>query len=88
MTRLAAELPPLAELNRGALRDPRVTVVNQDAFVWLAEDPGARGWNAVIIDFPDPNTFALGKLFAVNARFGNPDPATAEYWITRLPSRP
>jgi spermidine synthase len=61
MTRLAAELPPLRQLNRAALDDARVTVVNQDAFVWLGDAPGA--WDAVIIDFPDPNTFALSKLY-------------------------
>ena len=61
MTRMARQLPPLVELNRGSLSDPRVQVVNQDALVWL---DGARGrWDAVVIDFPDPNTFALGKLY-------------------------
>jgi len=61
MTRLAAELPPLVELNRGAMTDPRVRVINQDALVWLDRAPGR--WDAIIIDFPDPNTFALGKLY-------------------------
>jgi spermidine synthase len=61
MTRLAAALPALRALNRGAMEDRRVRVVNQDALVWLAGAPG--GWDAVIIDFPDPNTFALGKLY-------------------------
>ena len=65
MTRIAAELPPLRALNRGALADPRVTVVNRDALVWL--DGAPRGWDVVVIDFPDPNTFALGKLYT--ARF-------------------
>lgn len=63
MTRLATTLTPLVELNRGALRDPRVEVVNQDALVWLAESAPAGGWDVVVVDFPDPNTFALGKLY-------------------------
>lgn len=65
MTDLATSFPPLAELNRGALRDPRVTVVNDDAMVWLATDAAAApgGWDAAIVDFPDPNSFALGKLY-------------------------
>ena len=29
--------------------------------VWLDEHPGA--WDVIIVDFPDPNTFALGKLY-------------------------
>jgi spermidine synthase len=62
MTRLGATLPPLVELNRDAFADPRVTVVNEDAFVWLGE---ARGrWDAILVDFPDPNNFALGKLYS------------------------
>jgi spermidine synthase len=61
MTDLGQHFPPLAALNRQAFDDPRVTVVNEDAMVWL--DSAPRGWDAAIVDFPDPNTFALGKLF-------------------------
>ncbi len=61
MTELARSFEPLARLNRRALTDPRVTVVNDDAMVWLDGAPG--GWDAVIVDFPDPNSFALGKLY-------------------------
>ncbi len=34
------------------------------------------------------STIALqaGRLWAVNARFGNPSPNTAQFWITQLPS--
>lgn len=61
MTNLSGAFPPLAELNKHAYADPRVTVVNRDAMIWL-EEP-AEPFDAVIIDFPDPNTFALGKLY-------------------------
>ena len=61
MTDLGREFPPLVKLNRGALADPRVTVVNDDAMVWLEDAPG--GWDVAIVDFPDPNTLALGKLY-------------------------
>ena len=61
MTRLANEFPPLAELNDYALADPRVMVVNQDAMIWLERE--GPPFDVVIIDFPDPNTFALGKLY-------------------------
>lgn len=61
MTGLAKTFPPLAALNRNAFDDPRVHVVNQDAFVWL--DEGGQPYDAVIIDFPDPSTYALGKLY-------------------------
>ncbi|GHF52542.1 polyamine aminopropyltransferase [Streptomyces griseosporeus] len=64
MTRLARDFGPLRKLNHGALSDPRVQVVNADAFTWLR---GARQqrYDAVIIDFPDPDTPALAKLYSV-----------------------
>jgi hypothetical protein len=33
-------------------------------------------------------TFALDKLWVVNARFGVASPEAADYWITRLPTSP
>ena len=61
MTGLSARFPPLAELNQQAFDDPRLEVVNQDALIWL-EESGPL-YDAVIIDFPDPHSFALGKLY-------------------------
>lgn len=61
MTQFGATFGPLVELNGGSLADPRVTVVNDDAMVWLEHAPGA--WDVAIVDFPDPNNFALGKLY-------------------------
>lgn len=62
MTTLADRFPPLAALNESALSDPRVTVVNQDAFIWVGGNDGAK-FDAAIIDFPDPGTFSIGKLY-------------------------
>lgn len=61
MTRLSGSFPPLAELNKHSFDDPRVHVINRDAMIWLEEDVSA--FDAVIVDFPDPNNFALGKLY-------------------------
>ncbi|HEV2763125.1 MAG TPA: polyamine aminopropyltransferase [Pyrinomonadaceae bacterium] len=61
MTALSRGFPPLAELNGRALEDPRVKVVNRDAMTWL-EEP-SEPFDAAVVDFPDPNTFALGKLY-------------------------
>lgn len=64
MTELGRTLPLLTELNRGALSDPRVTVINEDAFVWLQEGAGGLPpFDVAIIDFPDPANFSLGKLY-------------------------
>ena len=38
-------------------------------------------------DVPTTATFALGRLWAVNARFTTPPTATTEYWITRVTGR-
>lgn len=61
ITNLASEFPPLAELNRHSLSDPRVTVVNRDAFVWAGE--GDSRFDVAVIDFPDPGSYSVGKLY-------------------------
>jgi spermidine synthase len=62
MTQLSARFPPLSQLNRRAFDDPRVQVVNQDALAWLDRERAER-FDVAIVDLPDPNTFALGKLY-------------------------
>ena len=61
MTELSEAFKPLAQLNAGALTDPRVEVVNQDAMQWIS----GRGtqFDLIVIDFPDPNNFGVGKLY-------------------------
>ncbi len=61
MTRLSKTFPPLVALNKSALLDSRVTVVNQDAFVWV--DESVPPFDAAMIDFPDPGSFSIGKLY-------------------------
>jgi spermidine synthase len=61
MTGLSKAFPPLGKLNRHAFDDPRVTVVNQDALIWLEGQSGT--FDVALIDFPDPHSFSLGKLY-------------------------
>ena len=61
MTRIFSENPMLAQLNGHALRDPRVTIVNTDAFGWLQQ--GAELFDVIVVDFPDPTNFSIGKLY-------------------------
>lgn len=68
MTRVASAVPALGELNRYALDDKRVTTINADAFVWL-DEARIEPFDIAIVDFPDPNSFALGKLYTT--RFYN-----------------
>lgn len=56
---------------------------------------GKHGWTAFWrgaltdprLDLPSTATLSGGTLWAVNARFSNPTPDTAAYWITPLPAR-
>jgi spermidine synthase len=68
MTGLSRALLALAELNHHSFDDPRVTVTNADAFVWL-DNSEIEPFDIAIVDFPDPNNFALGKLYTT--RFYN-----------------
>jgi spermidine synthase len=61
MTNLSRRFPPLAELNKHSFEDSRVQVVNKDALIWLEER--VEPFDVAIVDFPDPNSFALGKLY-------------------------
>ena len=50
MTKLSSRFPLLAQLNGRAFRDPRVQVVNEDAFIWV-EETKEPAYDAAIIDF-------------------------------------
>ena len=64
MTKLSNRFPLLAKLNQQSFSDPRVQVINEDAFIWVEQTNEPR-YDAAIVDFPDPNTFALGKLYTM-----------------------
>src|SRR5690606_38939495 len=59
---LARTFAPLVECNQRSLHDPRLTVTNDDAFLWVSR-PASDQIDVVFIDFPDPNSFSLGKLY-------------------------
>jgi spermidine synthase len=61
MTRLFASQSLLTNLNLGSLASHRVRVVNEDAFSWLAA--GADRFDFAVVDFPDPSTYSIGKLY-------------------------
>ena len=89
MTQLFTGHETLAALNGGALKSPKVKIVNTDAFQWLQKgDPSAAGppqgasvpsgggearaaasvgaddtFDVIVVDFPDPTNFAIGKLY-------------------------
>jgi len=61
MTRQFSTHPLLVQLNGGSLKSPKLKIVNADAFPWLEQDQGL--YDFVVVDFPDPNNYSLGKLY-------------------------
>jgi spermidine synthase len=63
VTDLAQGFDDLVALNDGAMNDPRVEVVNADAFTWLRQQTGT--WDTIIVDMPDPDATETAKLYSV-----------------------
>ena len=61
MTELFSKQPMLTQLNADALQSPKVKVVNADAFSWL--EGTSEVFDVIVIDFPDPTNFNIGKLY-------------------------
>jgi len=61
MTRLFSTHEQLRALNGDALRSKKLTIINADAFAWLEQNPGS--FDVIVVDFPDPTNFAIGKLY-------------------------
>jgi spermidine synthase len=64
MTLLFSQQPRLRKLNADALASPKVKVVNADAFTWLEGHDGV--FDVIVVDFPDPSNFSLGKLYTTS----------------------
>jgi spermidine synthase len=64
MTQLFSTQPLLMRLNGDALHSPKVKVVNADAFSWLEQN--AATFDVIVVDFPDPSNFAIGKLYTTS----------------------
>lgn len=61
MTKLFSTHPFLTQLNARSLTAPQVRVINADAFPWL--EGNAEAFDFVVVDFPDPTNYSLGKLY-------------------------
>ena len=61
MTQLFGSHPTLRQLNGDALASRKLTIVNTDAFQWLQQ--GDDTYDVIVVDFPDPTNFAIGKLY-------------------------
>ena len=61
MTKIFSTNPLLMSLNKNSFLNPKVHVVNSDAFPWI--DQSKESFDFIVIDFPDPTNYSLGKLY-------------------------
>lgn len=69
MTQLFSHNDLLTGLNNNALNSPKVTIVHQDAFLWLkayVADANNPPFDFIVADFPDPSNYSIGKLFSLS----------------------
>lgn len=64
MTKLFSDNSVMRNFNDNSLHSSKIKVVNQDAFLWLRSQQ--QKYDVVIIDFPDPSNYSLGKLFSLS----------------------
>lgn len=62
VTKLFTSQPALAALNGHSFDSPKVELVTADAFVWLKSN--VQKFDFIVVDFPDPSNFSLGKLYS------------------------
>lgn len=61
MTRLFSNNTMLTTLNQNAFLSPKIRIINADAFPWV--DSNTESFDFIVIDFPDPTNYSLGKLY-------------------------
>ncbi|MFT7236968.1 MAG: spermidine synthase [Cyclobacteriaceae bacterium] len=63
VTDLARSHEALLNINKNALNHPKVKIINQDGFTFLADL--SQKFDVIIADFPDPRTIDLGRLYSL-----------------------
>jgi len=63
MTELGKEHPILVTINDRALHNDKVTIYNQDAYIFL-EQLEKKFYDVIIIDLPDPRNVELSRLYS------------------------
>ena len=62
ITKLFIQQNTLAKLNQNSLKSPKIQLITEDAFIWLQKNKTQK-FDFIIVDFPDPSNYALGKLY-------------------------
>ena len=63
MTNFFKDNETMKKLNHNALSNPKLQIINKDAYIWIKENK--KKYDVIIIDFPDPSNYSLGKLYSV-----------------------
>ncbi len=63
MTEMFKSDTVLSKLNNLSLQSPKVNIVNADALTWM--EAQSQSYDAIVVDFPDPTNYALGKLYTL-----------------------
>lgn len=53
----------MVQLNQKSLSNPKVEIINQDAYMWIKNCK--KKFDVIIVDFPDPSNYSLGKLYSL-----------------------
>ncbi|QIX62710.1 polyamine aminopropyltransferase [Hymenobacter sp. BT18] len=62
MTELFKQNQLLTSLNQRSFFNPKVQVINGDAYQWVRQD--TTRYDCLIVDFPDPANYSIGKLYS------------------------
>nr|WP_314838483.1 polyamine aminopropyltransferase [uncultured Flavobacterium sp.] len=62
MTKMFQTNSVLTKFNANSLNNTKVEVLNKDAFVWAKNTK--KQYDLVVVDFPDPSNYSLGKLYS------------------------
>ena len=63
MTAFFRDNETMKNLNHSSLSNKKVEIINKDAYIWVKEN--RKKYDVIIIDFPDPSNYSLGKLYSV-----------------------
>lgn len=63
MTRLAKSHEIFLKINEGSFNDPRVKIINQDAYQFIQNSQ--KLYDAIIVDLPDPKSVSLSLLYSL-----------------------
>lgn len=62
ITNFARDNVMMRELNKDSMRDPRISIINDDAWKHLEKTPDI--YDVIIVDLPDPDDLTLSRLYS------------------------